>query len=93
LASGFHQPFSHCAEPTPGVATAIVIGADATTMPVARRPTNFLMTRLPKTVPDFGRLQVMPFQAVDEAMHYQFPVLPATSEELSPGIHRRSTFS
>ena len=37
LASGFHhQPFSHCAELTPGVATVtIATGAKATTMPVA----------------------------------------------------------
>jgi hypothetical protein len=45
LTSGFHhQPFSHCAELTPGVATVtIAIGAKATTMPVARRRINFLM--------------------------------------------------
>ena len=38
LASGFHQPFSHSAKLTPGVATVTIpISAKATTMPVARR--------------------------------------------------------
>ena len=54
LASGFHHPpFSHCAELTPGVATVtIAIDAKATTMPVATRQMNFLMTGLPRTAPD-----------------------------------------
>jgi integrase len=49
LASGFHhQPLSHCAELTPGVATVtIAIGVKATTMPVARRRINVFMTGPP----------------------------------------------